>query len=88
MSSCAMTKVLSALRLNRYGLRSVVVLSFLAFLALTAGLQAQEGLQQIANLGQCKLESGQAIEDCRVGYRTYGHLNAAADNAVLVPTWL
>ena len=88
MSSCAMTKVLSALRLNRYGLRSVVVLSFLAFLALTAGLQAQEGLQQIANLGQCKLESGQVIEDCRVGYRTYGHLNAAADNAVLVPTWL
>ncbi len=43
---------------------------------------------KIADLGQCKLENGQIIEDCRVGYRTFGHLNAAADNAVLMPTWL
>jgi homoserine O-acetyltransferase/O-succinyltransferase len=47
-----------------------------------------EGRLQIADLGQCKLESGQTIEDCRVGYRTFGHLNAAGDNAVLMPTWL
>ena len=47
-----------------------------------------DGQLQIANLGQCKLESGQVIEDCRVGYRTFGHLNAAADNAILMPTWL
>src|ERR1700722_19445280 len=46
------------------------------------------GQLKVADLGQCKLESGQIIEDCRVGYRTFGHLNAAADNAVLVPTWL
>jgi homoserine O-acetyltransferase len=47
-----------------------------------------EGQQQIANLGQCKLESGQVIEDCRIGYRTFGHLNPAQDNAILMPTWL
>jgi len=47
-----------------------------------------DGQLQIANLGQCKLESGQVIEDCRVGYRTFGHLNTAADNAILMPTWL
>jgi len=46
------------------------------------------GQLKIADLGQCKLESGQTIEDCRVGYRTFGHLNAAADNAILMPTWL
>jgi homoserine O-acetyltransferase len=34
------------------------------------------------------LASGQVIEDCRVGYRTFGKLNAARDNAVLMPTWL
>ena len=51
-------------------------------------LHAQDGSQQFASLGQCSLESGQQIEDCRVGYRTFGHLNAARDNAVLVPTWL
>jgi homoserine O-acetyltransferase/O-succinyltransferase len=52
------------------------------------GPQQSDGRQQFANLGQCKLQSGQVIEDCRVGYRTYGHLNAAGDNVILVPTWL
>lgn len=33
------------------------------------------------------MESGQVIERCRVGYRTFGRLNAARDNAVLMPTW-
>jgi homoserine O-acetyltransferase len=47
-----------------------------------------EGVQQFAELGQCKLESGKVIENCRVGYRTFGTLNAAKDNAVLMPTWL
>ena len=46
-----------------------------------------DGSQQFATLGQCQLQSGH-IADCRVGYRTFGHLNAARDNAVLVPTWL
>ena len=44
--------------------------------------------QQIANLGTCPLASGQVILDCRIGYRTFGSLNAAKDNAVLMPTWL
>ncbi len=48
----------------------------------------QEGAQQFADLGRCTLESGKAIEHCRVGYRTFGRLNAARDNAVLMPTWL
>ncbi|HWA96735.1 MAG TPA: alpha/beta fold hydrolase [Terracidiphilus sp.] len=41
----------------------------------------------MANLGACKLVSGQAIENCRIGYRTYGKLNAEKSNAVLFPTW-
>jgi homoserine O-acetyltransferase/O-succinyltransferase len=44
--------------------------------------------QQFADLGRCALDSGQTIEHCRVGYRTLGTLDAAADNAVLMPTWL
>jgi homoserine O-acetyltransferase len=51
-------------------------------------MQAQESQQKFANLGQCKLENGQVIQDCRIGYRTFGRLNAADDNAVLVPTSL
>ena len=68
--------------------RAVLLLVSIAALSSPLALRAQDGQQQIANLGQCKLESGKVIEDCRVGYRTYGQLNAAGDNAVLVPTWL
>jgi homoserine O-acetyltransferase len=49
---------------------------------------AQDGVQRFANLGRCMLDSGKTIEHCRVGYRTVGSLNAAHDNAVLMPTWL
>jgi homoserine O-acetyltransferase len=56
------------------------------FLAGTLSMQAQRSQQKFANLGQCKLENGQVIQDCRIGYRTFGTLNAAGDNAVLMPT--
>ena len=53
-----------------------------------APARGADGVQQIAELGRCVLTSGQVIEDCRVGYRTFGALDAARDNAVLMPTWL
>lgn len=58
-----------------------------SFVAALAHAQ-QNGALQFAELGRCTLESGQVIERCRVGYRTFGQLNAARDNAVLMPTWL
>jgi len=42
---------------------------------------------QTASLGDLKLESGQVLRNCRIGYRTFGALNAAKSNAVLFPTW-
>ena len=50
-------------------------------------LGAQQGAQLIASLGDLTLESGQVIHDCRIGYRTYGRLDAAKSNAILFPTW-
>ncbi len=67
--------------------RIVLALVSVAFAPLIHA-QPADGVQQFANLGRCTLESGQTIEQCRIGYRTFGHLNAARDNAVLVPTWL
>jgi homoserine O-acetyltransferase len=46
---------------------------------------AQE--QQFANLGDFKLDSGEIIRDCRVGYRIFGKLNADKSNAIILPTW-
>jgi homoserine O-acetyltransferase/O-succinyltransferase len=47
----------------------------------------QEGAQQVVSLGDFKLESGEVIRDCRVGYRIYGHLNGKESNAILFPSW-
>jgi homoserine O-acetyltransferase len=78
--------------LNRLKLRAALVRPciLIAFCAATVPIQvyAADGDQQFAQLGQCKLESGKVIEDCRIGYRTFGKLDAARDNAVLMPTWL
>jgi homoserine O-acetyltransferase len=63
-----------------------IALLFLGLFATAS--EAQDGKLRIADLGQCKLESGQTIENCHVGYRTFGKLNAKGDNAVLMPTWL
>jgi homoserine O-acetyltransferase/O-succinyltransferase len=68
--------------------RAALYLTVLLVSALASPARALDGDQQIAELGRCKLASGQVIEDCRVGYRTFGRLNAARNNAVLMPTWL
>ena len=57
----------------------------ICLLALVAAAPAQQ--QQFADLGDIKLQSGEILRDCRIGYRTYGKLNAAKSNAILFPTW-
>jgi homoserine O-acetyltransferase len=55
---------------------------------LACGLQpavAQD--QKFFALGDLKLTGGGLLRDCRIGYRTFGALNAAKSNAVLWPTW-
>jgi homoserine O-acetyltransferase len=56
-------------------------------LLLLAAYPAAAQEQLFADLGTCALESGATLEECRVGYRTIGELDADGGNAVLVPTW-
>jgi homoserine O-acetyltransferase len=66
----------------------VVALLLPAVLALAPlAAAAQQGQQKFADLGACKLVSGRQIDNCRLGYRTWGTLNADRSNAVLFPTW-
>lgn len=62
-----------------------------AWLALTllcaAGACAQVPPLHYAELGACKLESGAAIQNCRLGYRTFGTLNKQHGNVILYPMW-
>jgi homoserine O-acetyltransferase len=50
-------------------------------------LAVAEGQQQFANLGTCKVESGETIQDCKIGYRTWGTLNGQKSNVVVILTW-
>ncbi len=57
---------------------------FLLFLIVTF---LNAGNQQIARLGDFPLLNSLVIKNCRIGYRTYGKLNAQKSNAILFPTW-
>jgi homoserine O-acetyltransferase len=66
--------------------RMAIPLVLLVSLAAPQLLHAQ-GELRLADLGDFRLESGQVINDCRLGYRTFGTLNKEQSNAILFPTW-
>jgi homoserine O-acetyltransferase len=65
-------------------MKSFLLGSLLSLGGLPGLLCAQE--QQTARVGDFKLESGEVIRDCTIGYRTFGTLNPDKSNAVLFPT--
>lgn len=65
----------------------LLAFSILAASRCAAQAPGKDGRQQFADLGVCRLVSGKQIDHCRLGYRTWGQLNAARSNAVLIPTW-
>lgn len=61
------------------------ILSALAFASSAAYAAAPQ--QQFAKMGDLQLESKATINDCSIGYRTIGTLNADKTNAILFTTW-
>ena len=49
--------------------------------------QAIHGPYETHSIGDHVLEEGGTIRGCTLAYATFGTLNAAKDNAILVPTW-
>jgi len=49
--------------------------------------QEGHGPYELYNIGTLELEDGGAIPGCQLAVATHGTLNAAKDNAILVPTW-
>lgn len=45
------------------------------------------GDYDIVSIGRLDLEEGGSIPDCRLAVATFGTLNEARDNAILIPTW-
>ena len=63
--------------------RSLIAFAWLLSLPLASAGQELK----TAPIGDLTLESGEVLRDCRVGYRTYGRLDAQRSNAVAFPTW-
>jgi homoserine O-acetyltransferase len=59
----------------------------LAFLWILPSPVAAQGELRFAELGECSLQNGQVILDCRIGYRTWGTLDSDRSNVILFPTW-
>jgi len=49
--------------------------------------QDLHGPYELHDVGNLELEEGGTIRNCNLAYATFGTLNAAKDNAILVPTW-
>ena len=49
--------------------------------------QALHGPFETHDIGDLVLEEGGTLRGCTLAYTTHGTLNAARDNAILVPTW-
>jgi homoserine O-acetyltransferase/O-succinyltransferase len=64
---------------------SMKLFLMLFFLVLVAPALAQQ--QQFGEIGDLKLVSGEALRECRVGYRTFGQINAEKSNIIVYPTW-
>ena len=49
--------------------------------------QEVHGPYELHDIGNLELEEGGTIHGCQLAYATFGKLNAAKDNAILIPTW-
>ena len=49
--------------------------------------QDGHGPYELINIGDLELEEGGTIKACKLAVATFGKLDAAKDNAILVPTW-
>lgn len=65
--------------------RRVFISVLLAAFLLPTSVQSQE--QRFAELGDFKLQSGEVLRDCRIGYRTIGQISSDQSNVILLPTW-
>ncbi len=75
------------MRKSGFSFASVLLLAIPVLLLNPTRSAAADGDQQFADLGVCKLANGQQIENCRIGYRTWGTLNDGHSNAILFPSW-
>jgi len=75
--------------LNMKYLLSIILISILTIQSNAQQSNAIAGPNTLkyGELGNFKLQSGQEIINCKLGYRVFGALNKEKTNAILFPTW-
>jgi homoserine O-acetyltransferase len=79
------------LKITRQNIMNRIIFSLVVILLIATeqNIYAQATIdkkQQFASIGNFRLENGQQINDCKIGFRTFGKLNAKRSNAVIYPT--
>lgn len=72
------------LKTNQQGHSLKLIIIIFSFFFFSFEIFPQQLYGEIGNL---KLENGGEINDCKIGYRIFGKLNADSTNAVMYPTW-
>lgn len=62
------------------------IILIVLFLGIAPSIFAQ-GTFKLAKLGNFQLENGQTIQDCELGYRTFGTINQNRSNVILFSTY-
>ena len=63
------------------------LLAFSIIIFIISSIQFANAQQKFAEIGNLKLISGDVIENCKIGFRTFGKLNQDSSNAIIFPTW-
>jgi homoserine O-acetyltransferase len=67
--------------------KEIALAVFVAAAALAAERGGAPPPQQFASLGDFRLDSGETIRDCRIGYRVAGQLAPDKSNVIVITTW-
>jgi homoserine O-acetyltransferase/O-succinyltransferase len=59
----------------------------LCIILVYSSIQVAQSQQKFMEIGNLKLLSGDVIENCVLGYRTFGKLNQDSSNVIIFPTW-
>ena len=63
------------------------IIKILLVLTFSISIVQAQSEQKFAEIGDLNLVSGEVINNCVVGYRTFGELNTDSSNVIIFPTW-
>jgi homoserine O-acetyltransferase/O-succinyltransferase len=63
------------------------IVKILFIISFSTSVFFSQSEQKFAEIGDLNLISGDTIENCIIGYRTFGKINGDSSNVIIYPTW-